>query len=365
MEMLPHEKALQKAKIDLMTKPDCAFFCDLVLSFKYLWDDTIQTAGVDGVNIFISPKFWMSLPPEERVGVLVHEVMHVVYDHITRKNGRDHTRWNIAGDHVINLDLLKKGFKLPSWALADTQYDGMTTDQVYDLLPANPPPPKMIDLMPSALGEEELKEFIEGAVIRASIRSQQENDKPGTIPGHIQLFIDRLLEPKIKWQTVLARYCTKFAKTEYSFSRPRRKYFPEFILPGMAGYAMQDIAVAVDISGSVSDEEFKQFVGEIGAIFRMNKPSKITLVQFDTHLKSVDELSGFQDLMKVQFKGRGGTKIQPVIEWAHANKPELLLVFTDGEFRFGNEHYKKDLLWLIHNNKRFKAPYGKTVHYTI
>jgi predicted metal-dependent peptidase len=71
--------------------------------------------------------------------------------------------------------------------------------------------------------------------------------------------------------------------------------------------------------------------------------------------------------MNVTFKGRGGTIIRPVLQWAKENKPQLLLVFTDGEFSFPREEVqlKSSLLWLIHNNNSFKAPIGKTIHYSI
>ena len=126
-----------------------------------------------------------------------------------------------------------------------------------------------------------------------------------------------------------------------------------------------DIAIAVDASGSVSDDDFKVFVSETNGILRMMKPDKLTLIQFDSKIKSVDKIGSIQDLMNVQFFGRGGTRIEPVMEWAKENKPKLLLVFTDGEFNFYNTDYKTNTVFLIHNNPRFKSPYGKVIHYEI
>lgn len=128
---------------------------------------------------------------------------------------------------------------------------------------------------------------------------------------------------------------------------------------------LMDIAIAVDASGSVSDDDFKVFVSETNGILRMMKPDKLTLIQFDSKIKSVDKIGSIQDLMNVQFFGRGGTRIEPVMEWAKENKPKLLLVFTDGEFNFYNTDYKTNTVFLIHNNSRFKSPYGKVIHYEI
>ena len=240
----------------------------------------------------------------------------------------------------------------------------MTTEQVYDLIPDSKVPPDFIpDIVPGG-DNQELENRMEEIIVRASIRSKQENDKPGTIPGDIELFIDSLLNPKIKWNQLLAKYKTKYAKTEYSFTRPRRRFLP-MILPGMKSHDLIDLVIAADISGSVTDQEFKQFVSEFAGIFKTCKPEKITLIQFDTQIKSIEPLKSISDLMNVKFKGRGGTDIRPVIDWATENKPELLLVFTDGEFKFHSTEYKKDLIWIIHNNKRFTAPYGKVSHYLI
>jgi len=126
-----------------------------------------------------------------------------------------------------------------------------------------------------------------------------------------------------------------------------------------------DIAIAVDASGSVSDDDFKVFVSETNGILKMMKPDKITLIQFDRGIKSVDQVRNISDLMNVKFVGRGGTSIEPVMEWAEENKPKLLLIFTDGEFNFYHQNYKTNTVFLIHNNQRFKSPYGKVIHYEI
>ena len=128
---------------------------------------------------------------------------------------------------------------------------------------------------------------------------------------------------------------------------------------------LMDIAIAIDASGSVSDDDFKVFVSETHGILKMMKPDKLTLIQFDSVIKQVDQIKNVRDLMGVNFHGRGGTSIEPVMEWAKENKPKLLLVFTDGEFYFRNTDYKTNTVFLIHNNPGFKSPYGKVIHYEI
>ena len=366
MTKLDHHQALSKAKIQLMTRPDSAFFTTVCFSLKHVWDDSIPTACTNGREIRFNTKFFMSLTVEEQIFLLLHESMHVAYLHMVRCMC-DMRRWNIAADYVINLQLVERGFKMPACGLLDHQYAGMSTEQVEKLLPVDPPFNGFgADLEPGDIpGDEQLTRDIQDILVRASIQSKMANDKPGSIPSDIQIFLNGLLNPKLPWHRLLLKYLQAFAKNDYSFKKPNRRFFPKYHLPSLHGEKLMDLAVAVDISGSVSDSDFHVFVSEIASILRMMKPEKITLIQFDTEIKSVDEVHNIQELMAVKFTGRGGTKIEPVLEWADKAKPQLLLVFSDGEFRFYGPETKSTTLWIIHNNDRFTPPFGKVIHYAI
>ena len=67
----------------------------------------------------------------KRLGVIVHEVMHIAYCHPFRRGRRDHREWNVAGDFAINRDLLSQGFTLPGSRLYDPQFDGLSAEQIY------------------------------------------------------------------------------------------------------------------------------------------------------------------------------------------------------------------------------------------
>ena len=367
--LLPHQIALNKAKIALMSKPDSAFFTTICFSLKHVWDDTIPTACTNGKQIRFSPQFFMSLTKDEQVFLLLHEAMHCAYLHMDRVETRDRKKWNHAADYVINLQLVERGFKMPSCGLLDRKYAGMSTEEVYKILPSPPedqPTPGMgDDLEEPGESSEQLQQDIQDILVRASVQSKMSNDKVGTIPGEIQIFLDNLLDPKLPWHRILQKYLQTFAKNDYTFKKPNRRFFPKWHLPSLHSESLMEIAVAVDTSGSVTDEDFKAFISEVHSILRMMKPEKLTLIQFDTSIKSVHPIKSVSELMKVQFSGRGGTDILPVVQWANINKPQLLLVFTDGEFKFYNEQAKSETLWLIHNNPHFKAPWGKVIHYEV
>lgn len=363
-ENLTPAQALNKAKIRLMSTPDSAFFTTVCFSLKHIWDDTVPTAATDGRNIRFNPEFFLSLTTDEQVFLLLHEAMHVAYLHLDRKMGRKHSKWNVAGDLVINQHLVDRGFKMPKMGLFDPQYKDMSTEEVYNRLPEDPACP-MPDLMECDGEPDVLQREIEDILVRAQIQSKMENDKPGTIPGEVQIFLNGLLDPKLPWNRILQKYLFNYAKNDYTFKKFNRRYFPTFLLPGLRSEALIDLAVAVDTSGSVTDEEFKVFISEIHAILRMMKPEKITLLQFDTQLRSAESVRSVTELSQVKFSGRGGTSIGPVLQWIDENKPQLTLIFTDGCFGFYGQETQRDVIWLIHNNPQFDASFGKVIYYAI
>lgn len=363
--------AFDKAKVRLMGKEDAVFFTTICFSLKHRWDNTVPTACTNGLEVRYNPDFFMSLSIEEQVFLLLHESMHVAYLHMERLQDRKPRKWNVAADHVINLQLIERGFQMPKGGLADGKYKGMGTEEVYKLLDDGDIPQSrdFIDLEspPLEIPEEVLRREVEDILVRASIQSKMANDKPGTIPEDIQIFLNGLLNPKLPWHQILRKFFNAMTKNDYSWKRPNRRFFPEQCLPGLWSEKLMNIAIAVDASGSVSDEDFHQFVSEIHTIMKSQKPDKITLVQFDVNLRAVDEVRSTAELMKVKFTGRGGTLIDPVLKWAKENKPQALIIFTDGEFRINERNINPGMpiVWLIHNNKSFDPPFGKTIHYEL
>jgi len=363
--MEEHVLALSKAKIQLMSKPDTTFYTSVCFRLVHKWDTSIRTAATNGKQILFNPKFFMSLTQEERVFLLLHETMHVAYMHMLRVGDRNKAKFNIAADHVINLQLIKQGFTMPKGGYADSQYSNMSTEAVYTLLPDQDTSDVDMDIQ-EATSTDELEQELEEIIISASIQAKMQDDKSySNIAGEIRIFLDKLLNPKLPWQKILRKYMQTLTKNDYSFRRPNRRYFPKYHMPSMFSDSLMDITIAVDASGSVSDIEFKRFVSEANGIIKSLRPETMTLIQFDTQIISVDHIKSIHDLSQVVFTGRGGTSIEPVMAWAEENKPKVLLVFTDGYFRFYKDKSKQDVVWLIHNNDQFEAPYGKVIHYTI
>jgi predicted metal-dependent peptidase len=373
-------KLLDKAKIGLMQHPETHFFTTILFSMKFVWDDAHPTAWTTGLKLGFNRNFFLSLRPEERIGVLVHECCHVAYMHTVRLGTRDRNLFNIAADHVINLYLLERGFKLPAMRLADDRFKGMSTEEVYKLLQeeqqqgAPQPQNGMPDLREPGEGDgegqgdkmpaDDLKRSLDDILVRAITHSRMANEKPGAIPGEIELYLDKLLDPKLPWQTILRKWLKSLGKFDYSWKRPNRRFMPDHYLPSLwSEGAMVDFQAWVDISGSETDEDFQRFVSEINGILRMMKPKKIELGQFDTCIKSITPVRNVVDLANVKFHGRGGTVITDVLDHIEKTKPKVAMIFTDGGFYHDRDTCNTNILWMIHDNPDWTAPFGKIIYY--
>lgn len=369
------QDALDKTKISLMRHKEAVFFSTLAFSMKHIWDPSCKTAYVDGTHMGWNPDFFWGLTPDERVGVMVHESCHIAFDHLGLHT--IHPTWckdrmNRAADHVINLMIEARNFKLPSYRLADPKFKEMNTEQVYKILEIEeqnktPPPNLMPDIKYGGQpGQDpaQVSKQVRDMVVRASIASKMAGEAPGAIPGEIQLWLDSLLNPALPWQTILRRYFTEFAKNDHSWKRPNRRFFPQHYLPSLHSQSLQDLTFYVDISGSVMDYQFSMFVGEIAGVLKMLKPKNVTVVQFDTRIQHIDTVTSLQALKNIQFTGRGGTHIGCILDHIEANKNQLSLVFTDGGFSWPRETFKHRLIWLINDNPKWTPKFGDDIHFS-
>lgn len=366
------DDALSKAKLQLMNCKEACFLMHVLFSLKHVWDEQIPTACTNGKEIRVNPEFFMELPERIRVSLLLHEALHVAFIHMARLNSRNSMKWNYAADYVINDILYQRGFTLGEGWLHDPQYAGLSTEEVYDLLPEPDPSANtvMMDLesppKDDASGAD-LEESIREILIRASIQAKQVEGGYGSIPGELQIYIDNLLAPKLPWYRILQKFLTTYNKTNYSFRKPNRRYMPDHLLPTAYGKSLTNVAWGIDMSGSVSDRDTTVFVSEMAATFKMLRPKKMTMIQFDTKIKSVETLKSIKDLRNATFVGRGGTDIIPMLDWAIKNKPEVLIILTDGEFKKPPKSMAPQcpVIWVIHNNQNFTSHFGKVIHYTI
>ena len=386
------EEALSKARVKLMLKPDCSFFVTLILQAPVKWvtEDELTTAATDGINLFLNPTFLLSLDPDERVFLILHEVMHNVYNHGLRVGFRDHTTWNEACDYVINDELIKRGFKMPKVGLHNIDYRDMDADAVYaDLIDKkdkgqhNPPTPWPDLQQPppdsgngpnqgnSGIGgtapptAQEVDNFNKDLLTQAVQAAQMNGDAAGSVPGDLERILEASLRPKLPWDKILSKFLFSLTKNDYTFRRPNRRLLSQGIyLPSLYSEGVGKLDFAIDTSGSVSEDDFNQFISEIGYVFRRFNPDEIGIMQFDSILQSNDKVCSLQEFQKIKFKGGGGTRVEPILKEFASNTAKALLILTDGYFHHDKElDPKKPVFWLIYDNPRFQPEFGTVVHF--
>lgn len=375
--------ALKVCKIQLMMKKATTFYTAILFSLKQSFTGEIPTAATDGRHLLMNPKFFWDLSPNGRIFLIAHEVLHVALDHMHRRGDRDPFIWNMAGDYVINAALIRAEYKdMPEGGLYDSKYDGKTTEEVYDILykKSDQAKQQLKDACAgtwngndvqypenAAPGQAVPQDEVTATILKATTQAQAMGMPPGSVPAEIDITLQRTLNPPLPWNVILQNYLTEYAKDDYSFRKPNRRFMPDHYMPCAYSEAMGELAVLVDASGSVTDYQFNTFITKIDEIQRMLKPRKITVVAFDTKIKSVQYLHEDEDAFrKLEFHGRGGTSIVPVQHWLGENKPTVAVVFTDGEFRWHDPNDPNvPVIWVVHDNPKWKAKHGRTIIYDI
>lgn len=157
------------------------------------------------------------------------------------------------------------------------------------------------------MSHEKIKDMVQKTVNKMREKSQ------GHMPSHLQSLIDECLAHKtITWKTVLRRFVGYEEFADWIPSRKRmNKRFP--MMMGSTVRMKAHIMVAVDTSGSISDDELGVFFREISVM--SSAGVKITICECDADVQNVYEYRPKKQ--KIDCKGRGGTSFQPPFKFAH------------------------------------------------
>ena len=87
-------------------------FGSVIANLDFQSSNSIYAAGTDGKVLLYNPDFVKELNENQRIFLFAHEVCHVAFDHIMRREGKDEETWNIAADAVINALLIQDGLTM-------------------------------------------------------------------------------------------------------------------------------------------------------------------------------------------------------------------------------------------------------------
>jgi len=331
------------------------------------WCDTMAT---DGYYIYVNPQFCEELKEEELTGVIAHELLHCVLGHSDRRGNRHRKLWNVAIDYAVNLLLVDAGFSLPSQGLLDRRYRGMTAEEIYSALISETSANAAADVGSETAGEgdgsSDAKRSpggfddhlepgdIEGAAnrvedfpsererlrIRAALGKELSSKLPGREAGFFAAEIKRASTQKVSWQQLLQRFFSGLRRDDYrTFPFNRKHLWRKIYMPSIGKPGPDHIAIAVDTSGSMSNDDLAHALAEIDGL-RAAAGCSLTLIQCDAEIQSVAEYDPWEltesTFADYEFLGRGGTSLKPPFNWIEENllmrgkSLDALIYFTDG-----------------------------------
>jgi predicted metal-dependent peptidase len=375
-----------------------------------------ETTATDARAFYYNPDFIAGLTLAETQFVLAHEAVHCALGHFARRQHRARRRWDVACDHAANLLLEADGLKPLPGALANPDFQGLSAEEIYPLVPPETPE-RTLDrhLFDDHLaGERAAPGQAHGTADRARGEGLGGADKPadgmrpdsrddagneerhangraalplpeaqpadlawrwknrmvsaaqqartaGKLSDSWLRLVDGLVQPQLPWRVLLARYLMSAARDDYSFQRPSRRE-GDALLPRLASDQVE-MCVVLDTSGSIGTEELTQFASEVDALKGQIR-ARVTLHACDERLdpRGPWEFQPWETLvLPGEMGGGGGTRFAPVFDWIAAGhrRPDLLLYFTDAQGEFPRHAPGFPVIWLVKG--RGKVPWGERI----
>jgi predicted metal-dependent peptidase len=390
MEYTREERKIVKARVAMLI--DTPFFGHIVMQLEPTARPGMNppTMGTDGYRLYYEPSFVEEIPMEQLKGILAHEVGHLVLMHLTRRQNREHLRWNFACDFAVNA-LIKQDsdFQLPEDVLFNPNFADKPAEWIYNQLPETETYTITItldshedwegngngkgkgkgdgdknedsgegdqdeqpadDYEPGEGLEQRIQEMVATAATVAKMK--------GKMPAYMQEIVEGVLQPKLDWKTILRDMIVSCAKNDFTMFPSNRKHlYRGFCLPGITGTEI-NIAAVIDTSGSISSQEMTEFLAEVKGICDSYEEYTIYLFTCDTVIHQRWEIRPFDELPKMM-EGRGGTDFREPLKEAEALPITSLVYLTDGYGTFPDKEPPFSVIWVSSTDAHY--PWGQVI----
>ncbi len=408
------------------------FFGSLVLRLPLRADPTRKTLATDGQEIRYSPDWVAETDAHLIATAMARVVMACALKHHTRRGERDPERWQTASQLVTHALLRDAGFTLPpeveAWEdlSVEQAFDRLPEsgddDSGDDGNPAEDasgasagaggqPPPGGGDEsgdLPDPAGDDDDQGEDRtsdappshdpsgtGEVMDAAARGDSDSGSgeasvdtaaeeqawdeamhqalsiaraEGKAPGGVEETVRNAHASALDWRTLLRRYMTDAARSDYSWSAPNRRFIDSGLyLPSIRSEGIDSIAVIIDTSGSLPAQTLAGFWAELREIAAEIRPERVVVLQVDAALQDAAEYGPDELPEEIVLKGRGGTDFRPGFEWLDEQgmQPAVCLYFTDMECSsYPETEPGFPVLWVDHSASSSEAnpqPWGECI----
>jgi len=392
------KERITKAKIKLnYINP---FFTYILLNMKIdraQSDDKIPTMGVNALGeLTWNDEFVSKLTDEYLYGVLAHEAMHMATLTFPRKENRDHMIWNIATDLVINSILLNEKFSLPTDCVrpdnnGDYTFTGAnkkkitihetckkTAEEVYDILITHADK-IYVDLgtgdgnggngQPrgsykgsfdshdhSKTGNDASKKANEEKWKKITVEAATSAKQRGAGGDFFERILNDLLDPEIDWRAKLSQFITKDLPVDYTMRRPGRRFYSSGVYYPSVVRENLDVVIGIDVSGSISDDEYSKFMAEVMGIANSYDQINMRVIWWSTEVHNEDDIivnrSNSHEIAEHKFHSTGGTTMSCFAEHIEkANiKSNVYVILTDGHIESNPKVPEGNILFVLAGN---------------
>ena len=329
-------------------------------------DPNMPTMAVDKhMRLYYNPDLLTKVTEEEAVGILIHEINHLLRDHHKRGIHYNGYLFNIAGDMEINDDIISDnncGVKLPDWCVFPKSHN-LPNDQLAEWyynkilekakvsqngkgdikLPGGGNCGSVAngqadgDEQPMADdGSNGHSDTMVDFYRKGTAEAIEEHSKTrGNVPGYLQRWAKEHLKHKVDWKRELRSVCLSAINmvasgmTDYSRAKPSRRQASnrDFVLPGFVS-PTPTVAVIVDTSGSMSEKFISQAIAEVEAVLQ-NTRAEVIFVDVDA---AVHFIGPVKNKGQIKLSGGGGTDLTKGYDALdkYSKKTNLVIALTDG-----------------------------------
>lgn len=306
--------------------------------------------------MYFNPIIFLELNMKQMETTIKHEILHVISQHLIRakelKGKYSTLALNISMDVVVNqyLDYLppysitleyinnKYDMKLEPYKTFEYYLEKVQTE--LDLQEENDEGEEVdsnenviVDFDPERTHDMwEESDEVDEKTLNEFTEKFADSAQKGKNPNYIDAMIKSLKNRngELPWNLFLKKLMgTIEANKKKTVTRRNRRQPSRLDLRGELRGHKAEIAVAIDISGSISDEEFKQAIKEVLAIVKSHN-QEITIIECDKEIRRAYKVKSPRDVQERIATG-GGTKFSPVFEYSNNKKINLLIYFTDGK----------------------------------
>ena len=345
---------LERAKSKLLLEHP--FFGSIATNLELQVNNNIFAVNYKGDTLEYNSEYFDALKIEEIETILANGAMQQALYHQERSSKRIESLWKEASEYAINAILAQNGFVMHPLAKYNESYQGLYAEEIYHLLLNDYDPPEQEEQ------EKPQKELLfedsdYNLFLEQIIQKIEQQDE---LPKGIERLLRSAKKSQISWQELLYRYINNHAKIDYKMFPSNKKHLYRGVaLPSIHSDELK-IAIAIDTSASISEEQLNSFLSEVEAIMQNFQHYQIELIECDFKIQNTTRLTPLEPIIS-SIKGGGSTDFRPVFEYLEelGEDFKFLIYFSDADGIFPKQEPNIETLWVL--TKEANTPFGEKI----